>query len=73
MTVSGFNAGATFACMLQIILSDTIKGASCLKGAAFGVSSSQVSKVTEEDIEDIVDEATSRIDELELQGLIDPT
>ena len=73
VTVSGFNAGATFACMLQVILSDTIKGASCMKGAAFGTSNGQVRFVTEDDIEDIVEEATGRIDELELEGLVDPT
>ena len=37
VTVSGWNTGASFACMLQIILSDQIKGAACVKGSAFGV------------------------------------
>ena len=40
VTVSGWNTGATFACMLQVILSDTIQGAICHKGASFGVHSS---------------------------------
>ena len=35
ITVSGYNAGATQACMLQVILSGSIKGASCIKGAAW--------------------------------------
>ena len=42
VTVSGWNTGASFACMLQIILSDTIKGAACIKGSAFGVDNSKV-------------------------------
>ena len=40
VTVSGWNTGATFACMIQVILSDTIQGAICHKGAAFGVHAS---------------------------------
>ena len=40
VTVSGWNTGATFACMIQVILSDTIQGAICHKGSAFGVHAS---------------------------------
>ena len=42
VTISGWNTGATFACMLQVILSDTIKGSYCHKGSVFGRHASQV-------------------------------
>ena len=55
ITVSGWNTGATLACMLQVIMSDTIQGAYCHKGAAFGVHSSQVRKAgTEQEITESV-------------------
>ena len=55
-------------------MSDTIKGASCIKGAAFGTSSRYVKKVnSEQKKEEIVDAAIERITDLETQLLIDPT
>ena len=35
ITVSGHSAGGHFSCMLQIILSETVKGAGCSKGGPF--------------------------------------
>ena len=51
-------------------MSDTIKGASCVKGAAFGTSTKEVRDF---DQEEIVEEAISRINELEAAQLIDHT
>ena len=52
-------------------MSDTIKGASCVKGAAFGTSTKDVRSI--DDTEEVVTDAIERIDELEDQQLIDPT
>lgn len=76
VTVSGWGAGATFACMIQVILSDTIQGAYCHKGASFGIHNTEVRGLGQDDAitaESIKDEAISRIDELENENLIDST
>ena len=71
VTISGASAGAFFACNMQIILSDTIKGAGCSAGAAIGWGPGQFKK------EGITAEMMSQrsielIDELESAGHIDP-
>ena len=63
--------------MFQVIMSDTIQGAYCHKGAAFGVHSSQVRKVGTE--QEITESVVAQINELEAsvdlegQSFIDPT
>ena len=68
VTVSGHQEGATFACSLQIILSDTIKGAGCIKGAAFAFDPDNLADG--ETADDIADEALDLIDTIEAD--IDP-
>ena len=63
VTVSGHQEGATFACSLQIILSDTIKGAGCIKGAAFAFDPDNLADG--ETADDIADEALDLIDTIE--------
>ena len=60
MTVSGFSAGGTFAHLMQIVHSSTIKGAAILNGAPYTVEPEQI---TDKEIvaEDLRDQAGLRI------------
>ena len=72
VTVSGQSAGGQFSCTIAIILSDTIKGAGCSKGGAFGSSYGDFRTPTIE-AQHFVDAAIADITALEAAGQIDPT
>ena len=71
VTVSGQSAGGQFSCTIAIILSDTIKGAGCSKGGAFGSSYGDF-RTAAYDAQHFVDAAIADIEALDEAGQIDP-
>ena len=67
VTVSGQSSGGHFSCTIAIILSDTIKGAGCSKGGAFGSSYSDFRK-SEYDADYFIDAALEDINALDAAG-----
>ena len=67
VTISGTSSGAHFSCNLMIILSGTIKGAGCAKGGAF-----MHDWKNDFTADEIKTRATGWIDDLALDGDIDP-
>lgn len=70
VTLSGFSAGGHFSCHMMTVLSGTIKGAGCAKGAAF---TSEFGDFRNGDLpETISARAIDIIDALAATGDIDP-
>ena len=69
ITVSGHREGATFACSLQIILSEEIKGAGCIKGGTFALDPNDLDE--DADFDDLFDETIEKINDLDADGKID--
>ena len=72
ITISGQSSGAHNSCHMMILMSDTIKGAGCSKGGAF-MSGFDEFTMAETTRQSLSTRAQGFIEELELEGKIDPT
>ena len=73
ITMSGQSSGAHFSCHMMIVMSGTIKGAGCSHGGAFMVGYGDFRNESALSGDQMAANAISEINELEADGLIDPT